>query len=304
MKKGDAYASIQGRVICPTTQNKPPFWRKNYINNQLFLSSFHLHKKYLPSYFEKLASDNIQFIEGYPSTLYTLASYLKSTNQSFQLKAVLTSSETLFDFQRDTIEKAFQCKIFDFYGMAERTVFATECSYHSGHHLNQDYGITEFLSDSGSPVDIGKTGRIISTSLHNFGFPLIRYQTNDSCALKNKPCGCGRSFPLMDDVATKNEAIVTLPDGRWISPSVLTHPFKPMDNIVESQIIQEDLHNIRICIVKNEHYTKKDEEILLDSFCSRVGNEVNVFIDYVSEISKTKTGKLKWVVSHVKPKFY
>ena len=48
----------------------------------------------------------------------------------------------------------------------------------------------------------------------------------------------------MDDVTTKDESIVKLSDGRLISPSILTHPFKPMTNIVESQIIQEDLNTL------------------------------------------------------------
>jgi phenylacetate-CoA ligase len=58
MKYGDAIATFQGRVIVPLDQSKPPFWRKNYINNQLFFSSFHLHEKNLPYYFEKLEKDS------------------------------------------------------------------------------------------------------------------------------------------------------------------------------------------------------------------------------------------------------
>jgi phenylacetate-CoA ligase len=303
LRRGDAYASIQGRVICPTEQEKPPFWRKNYINNQLFLSSFHLKKENLPYYFDKLSKDGIQYIEGYPSTVYTLAAFLMATGQTFPIKAILTSSETLFDFQREAIEKAFLCKVFDFYGMAERTVYASECDHHQGHHLNLDYGITEFVNDAGEILGAGQHGRIVATSLHNFAFPLIRYQTNDSCSLKDELCGCGRVFPLMDDVATKDEAIISLPDGRWISPSVLTHPFKPMDNIVESQIIQESLHNIRILIVKNELYSNEDERIFLNSFIDRVGLEVEISIEYVDQIERTKNGKYKWVISKIKPEF-
>lgn len=303
MEKGDAYASLQGRVICPVSQKTPPFWRKNFINNQLFLSSFHLRKENLQYYFDKLSKDNIQFIEGYPSTIFTLASYLLSVGQVYKMQAVLTSSETLFDFQREAIEKVFQCKIFDFYGMAERVIFATECSSHSGHHINQDYGITEFLNDNNEPVQPGSIGHIVATGLHNFAFPLIRYKTNDSCSLKKELCQCGRVFPLMDDVATKNESIITLPDGRWLSPSVLTHPFKPMDNIIESQIIQEDVKNIRIKIIKNTQYSSKDEKVLLSAFCERVGKDVDVHIEYVEEIGKTKNGKFKWVISKIPPKF-
>jgi phenylacetate-CoA ligase len=303
MKWGEAYASIQGRVIVPQTQKRKPFWRKNHINNQLFLSAFHLKKENIPYYFEKLNNDGIRFIEGYPSTLYALASYLNSTHQTFELKAVLTSSETLFEWQRTAIEKAFKCKIFDFYGMAERVVYATECSAHEGHHINPDYGITEFIGGDGAPVARGEAGKIIATSLHNFAFPLIRYQTNDSCALKTAECSCGRAFPLMDDVATKDEAIITLPDGRLISPSVLTHPFKPMVNIEASQILQKDLHNIIIHVVRGPLYTDWDEKLLLEGFTNRIGDGINLKVVYVNEIEKTKNGKLKWVTSNVEAKF-
>ncbi len=47
LKHGDPYASLLGRVIVPREQTRPPFWRWNYVNNQLFLSSFHLKKENL-----------------------------------------------------------------------------------------------------------------------------------------------------------------------------------------------------------------------------------------------------------------
>ena len=125
-------------------------------------------------YFEKLSKDNISVIEGYPSNLYIIALFLLKNNQTFPMKTVLTSSETLFENQREAIEKAFCCKIFDFYGMAERTVFATECQVHDGHHLCSEYGITEILDKNNHPVSNGKEGKLVGTSLHNFGMPLFR----------------------------------------------------------------------------------------------------------------------------------
>jgi len=301
LQYGQPYASLQGRVIVPLKQKKPPFWRKNYINNQLFLSAFHLTEANLPYYFDKLGKDGILFLEGYPSNVFILALFLNKNNITFPLKAVLTSSETLFDYQQVAIEKAFSCKIFDFYGMAERVVFATECDHHQGHHLNLDYGITEFLDSDNKPIADGKLGKIVATSLHNFAMPMIRYQTNDSCSLKNSLCECGRSFPLMEDVATKNEAIVTLPDGRLISPSVLTHPFKPMKNIIESQIIQEKIDLLRIKIVKNNNYGPDDERLLLAGFTERLGKNIAFELEYVDEIPRTKGGKFKWVISKIEP---
>jgi phenylacetate-CoA ligase len=303
LKYGESYASIQGRVIVPLSQKSPPFWRKNYVNNQLFLSAFHLKKGNISYYFEELEKRNISVIEGYPSNLFILAKYLNENGKTFPLKAVLTSSETLFDYQRENIEKAFCCKIFDFYGMAERAVFATECEKHEGHHLNSDYGITEFLDSNNEPVGNGKLGKLIATGIHNMAMPLIRYQTNDSCYLKEDHCSCGRCFPLMADVATKNESIITLPDGRLISPSVLTHPFKPMNNIVESQIVQKEINRLIIRIVTTDGFQKRDEELLLSAFKERLGNEITIAIEYTDSIGKTDGGKFKWVISNIKPEF-
>lgn len=300
---GQRYASLQGRVIVPIKQQRPPFWRHNYINNQLFLSSFHLTSKNLPYYFDKLAHDRIKFIEGYPSTIFILASYLAAKGERFPLEAVLTSSETLFDYQRQTIERAFACKVFDFYGMAERTVFATECGEHTGHHVNLDYGLTEFVDGNGRPAQPGQLAKVIATSLHNFAMPFIRYETNDAGALKLQSCACGRVFPLMEDVTTKNESIVTLPDGRLISPSVLTHPFKPMHNIVESQIIQETVDELVVKIIRNAAYSDKDEQTLFFAFRERLGEQIRIKVEYVDAIPRTNNGKLRWVISKVPVQF-
>ncbi len=303
LEYGSPFASIQGRVVVPTKQKPPPFWRKNFINNQLFMSSFHLKEDTIPYYFKKIKKDDIKVIEGYPSTIFILAMYLNKRDLTFPLKAVLTSSETLYVSQREAIEKAFCCKVYDFYGMAERAIFATECECHQGHHLNMDYGITEFVNNNNELVSDGDLGRIVATGLHNFAMPLIRYQTNDSCSSGYNICSCGRGFPLMGDVTTKDESIVTLPDGRLISPSILTHPFKPMDNIIESQIIQEEKDQFIIKIVKREQYSKTDEEKLLAAFHDRLGKGLKFDFQYVESIPRTSNGKLKWVISKIKPVF-
>ena len=216
---------------------------------------------------------------------------------------MFTSSETLFDYQRSAIESAFACKVFDAYGMAERAVLATECDHHRGHHLNSDYGVTEFLDGARQPAAAGTMATILATSLHNFAMPFIRYETSDASALSCSACTCGRGFPVMRNVTTKQEAIVTLPDGRLISPSVLTHPFKPMHNIAESQIIQEQVNELIVKIVKRPAYTSADEAMLVAGFHERLGRDVRILVVYVDEIPRTANAKFKWVISSITPSF-
>ncbi len=296
---GDRIAILRGNVIVPIQQKSPPFWRFNYFHNHMLLSSFHLSEENIPSYIAEIKKFKPAVIDGYPSTVYILARYLLEHNRSLPLKAVLTSSETLYDFQREAIEKAFKCKIFDYFGAAERVIFATECSDHKGHHLCSEYGITEILNLQETPVANGEVGYMVGTSLHNKGMPMIRYLTSDMTALKKDKCSCGRNLPLMEDVSTKAEDIIVLKDGRYISPSVLTHPFKPMHSVKASQIIQEDYEHIVIKIVASESYSDIDTKHLQSEFTSRMGDNMKIDIKLVNELPRTKAGKFKWVISKV-----
>ncbi len=296
---GDRIAVARGNVIVPLSQRKPPFWRQNHLHNQLLLSSFHLSKKNLPYYFEKLEDFQPKIIDGYPSTLYILAKYLKNNSKKFPLKAVISASETLYDFQRKIIEESFQCKIFDYYTLAEWVVYATECEKHEGHHLNSEYGITEIVDKNNLPLPDGDTGKIVGTSLHNFGMPMIRYLTNDMTAIRKNQCSCGRGLPLMEDVTTKAEDTLTLKDGRLISPSVLTHPFKPLHSVEESQIIQKDYDRVVIKIVPRNDFSDADEHHLITELKARIGSETKINVVIVDSLPRTSSGKFRWVISEV-----
>lgn len=297
---GDRFAVLRGNVIVPLSQRCPPYWRYNRTHNQLLLSAFHLSDATVPDYLEAIRRFDPAVIEGYPSTLYLLARFiLNELDRPFPVRAVVSASESLYPFQREAIEQAFDCRVYDYLAAAERVVFSTECSAHDGHHLAMEYGVTEFLDRQGREVSAGSPGTIVATSLHNFGMPLIRYVTNDVSALKTQECSCGRGLPLMEDVTTKAEDIISLSDGRMISPSVLTHPFKPMTTVAESQIVQLEPDRIEIRIVPKGNFRSEDAEHLLREFRQRLGDGVDIRITPVAHIPRSKSGKFKWVVSHV-----
>ena len=104
----------------------------------------------------------------------------------------------------------------------------------------------------------------------------------------------------MDDVTTKAEDLLTLRDGRLISPSVLTHPLKPLTSIEASQIIQEDLDHICIKLVASDQFNKNDERTLIDGMKERLGDSVDIRVELVDSLERTRAGKFKWVVSKVK----
>lgn len=296
---GNRVAVARGNVIVPLSQRTPPFWRENRRHRQLLLSSFHLSPATLPAYFEALAAFRPDVLDGYPSTLYLLAKHLRNRDEFFPLKAAITSSETLYDFQREVIEERFACRVFDYYALAERAVFSGECDRHEGHHLSMEYGLAEVVDRDGHPSPDGTVGRLVGTTLHNSAMPLIRYVTNDMTALRGAQCSCGRGLELMDDVTTKAEDMLTLNDGRLISPSVLTHPFKPLDCIEGSQIVQTAPDHVLVRIVAGAGYTNDHTEHLRHELKARLGDDVHVDVQRVDQLEVSPNGKFKWVISRV-----
>src|SRR5262249_3840189 len=154
-------------------------WRANHVHRQLWCSSFHLSEERLPLYVRELRARRIRFLEGYPSTIFILARHLLRSGERLPMQAVYTSSETLHAVQRDAIREAFQPQVFDFYGLAERVVFAGECGAAAGKPLFDEYGVTELTDEAGRPVAPGRAGALTGTTLWNRGMPLIRYRTTD-----------------------------------------------------------------------------------------------------------------------------
>jgi len=296
---GDPVAVLRGNVIVPIERSGPPHWRFNRVHNQLLMSSFHMSERNLEGYVEAIRRFGAVALDGYPSTIYLLARFVAGAGMSLPMGAVITSSETLYPFQREAIEAAFGCRVFDYFAAAERVVFATECEAHEGHHVASEYGVVEFVDNDGKQVPDGVVGAMLGTSLHNHGMPLIRYRCNDMSAFRTSSCRCGRALPLMEDVSTKAEDIIALADGRMISPSVLTHPFKPMHSVEESQIVQEAYDHVVIRIKPNAQFTDAERDHLVREFRVRLGQDVRVDVEVVERIPRTASGKFKWVVSKV-----
>lgn len=299
MTQGDWIGMFLGRMVVPVDQRRPPYWRENAVNREVWFSSFHMGDESLGSYLEQIRKRRLRFLEGYPSTLFILAKGVLQSGQRLPMKAVFTSSETLHHLQRETIETAFGCRLFDFYGHAERTIFAAECESHDGRHVAEDFGYTEIVDDGGNPVPTGSWGYLTGTSLYNHAMPMIRYRTTDLSRFVDSPCACGRSSRRLDPVTTKAEDVVITPDGRVISPSILTHPFKPFSTITKSQIIQEATDRIVVKLVAGAGFDATQQEELTHALGERLGQGVRIEVALVDDIPPERSGKFRWVISKV-----
>lgn len=292
-------AFLLGRTVVRPTKSAPPFGHFIKALKQLWLSSFHLSDDRFAWFAKELETNRVEYIEGYPSTLATFAAFADRRGVRLPMKAAVTSSETLYEYQRELIERIFECKLYDFYGLAERTAFGTECRQGGNKHLNFEYAINEIVDQSGVPVANGETGSLVGTGLTNYVMPLIRYKVSDQISITDQQCACGRQMQLMSNAATKSEDMVRTADGREISPSILTHPFKPFSQVEKSQIIQEDVSYLRVLIVLREGNFDEVVDGLRKGLSDRLGSDMQIDFERVDDIQRSANGKYRWVVSRL-----
>jgi phenylacetate-CoA ligase len=296
---GRRYATLQGRIMVPTRQRKPPFWRHNPAWNQLFLSPLHMSSENLPHYVAEIRRFGAESLEGYPTCIYILARFLVSRDDHLPLSCVVTTGEPLLPFERDIIEERFRTKVFDAYGQAERVAFSSECERHEGLHLFEEYGITEFVNERGEPVDVGTPGLVVGTTLHNFGMPLIRYAMGDVAARSARVCSCGRGLPLSEGLTTRGGDILVSPDGRLVPPIMVTWAVRMFRSVINWQIVQENTREILVRVVTEQPVSDDERAKVSAYFARRLGPTVRVRVERVAEIDRTARGKTRHVISDV-----
>lgn len=292
-------ASFFGRTVVAHGATRPPFWRYDASENNELFSSYHMSDANLPYYAEQLAASKPAEISGYPSSLYVLARYLlRRPVAECRPRLVMTTAETLLEYQRTAIEEAFQCPVRDQYGCTEMAVFVGQCEYGT-YHVNPEYGIVEVLDEDGEPVSVGQEGSIVCTSFVNEAMPLIRYALGDRVAAVKARCKCGRQFPALARIAGRQDDVVLAPSGAPVGR--LDPIFKGNRGILESQLVQVAPDVVELKVVRAEDFDDEDAQQLRYELYKRLGNEMKIRIDFVEAIPREPNGKFRAVVSRLDP---
>ena len=294
-KKGERRAWIRGDMVVPSEKNKKPFWRMNKTDNMLMMSSYHFSEWTAPKYIDALQKFDPLIIQAYPSSIFYLAQYLENQNREYQgdnLRGILTSSETLTDVQRDVIKRQMGCPIFDYYGNGERVISIGTCEK-GNYHLNSDYGFMELFPSE------DRTCEMIGTGFNNWLMLLIRYKTNDLVEMSDEKfeCPCGRKLPVVKRILGRMDDYIKTKDGRLIGR--LDHIFKGLQNIAEAQIIQDSIEEVNILVVPFTDFELADKDKLLKNAKHRLGKDMKIQVELVTEIKRTSRGKLRNVICNV-----
>jgi phenylacetate-CoA ligase len=292
---GDRMVSINGKPIVPMTQSGPPFWRHNLAFNQLYVSAYHLSDANLPAIIERMAGFAPRVIVAYTSAAHRIARFMNEQGWSGRVRpdAVLVSSETVFDWQRADMERAFACKVFNGYSLGEPVCFVSECR-EGAMHISPEYGVIELLETAAGH-------EIVATGLINDAMPFIRYRTGDLAVPGDgAPCRCGRGLPTLGAIIGRVDDMVATPEGATVGPAALSLAFQGVPNLREAQIIQDSADRIELLLAVTPAYGPADEQFLLAELRKRLGLRLAIDVRHVDSVPRTSGGKQRLVVSSLK----
>ena len=238
---------------------------------------------------------------GHAHSLFVLAKYNELIDISIiRPRGIISTSMMLLPYERGYIENVFGCPVTDRYGCEEVSLIGSQCTEHTGLHMNIEHLIIEFITDDGTPAAPGETGRIIVTDLMNKAMPFIRYSVEDIGMPLERGCPCGRELPMMGGVSGRVADFLIKKDGtRVAGVSIIENTLTKISGIDQMQIIQNDIDSLDINIVPGKGYNESTGRWIIGYFRELFVADIHVKLNLTSEIAPEASGKYRFSICRI-----
>ena len=237
------------------------------------------------------------YLRGYASTFGRIADVALKYGYTFpSLKLVVATSESLEDDVRQKSEKAFCCNIVSQYANEECGVLAQEIiptlPTDNKMYFNwAGYYIEILKMNEDTPAEYGEIGRIVLTDFHNYAFPVIRYDTGDTCLLL-PPDEKSNGYPVLGKLYGRRFDLTYATDGTPIYPLSYGRILKNYDVISSWQFVQKGEKDYILLLV-----LKKDDNAAVSDMIKHIksflGEDANIVVERTGEIPLLRSGKRK-----------
>jgi phenylacetate-CoA ligase len=297
---GDPEVVVWGSPIELGAQDRVRGWRDRLLRSSL-LPAFNMSTANLDRFVDQLRNCRPRILFGYPSALALIgrhASRIGVDMQGLGVKVAFVTAERLYADQAQVIRDAFGCAIGNGYGGRDSGYVAHECP-DGGMHISAEDIIVETVDAAGRVLPSGSRGEIVVTHLDTHEFPFIRYRTGDIGVLDPRQCACGRGLPLIREIEGRATDFITASDGTVMHGLALIYVVRDLPGIHSFKIIQESLSRVRVLVVPEGGYSDNVGASIVTGLRARLGRSVEVSVEPVTEIPPEKSGKFRYVVSHI-----
>lgn len=233
---------------------------------------------------------------GYPSGFLKICKFLDKheyTPMACLMKSIITMSEPLDTYVRDTMAYYFNCPVVSRYSNVENGILAQQMIGKDNFTLNwASYHVELLRMDSDEPAKVGEPGRIVVTDLFNLATPMIRYDTGDVAVMQIGDNG----FPEFVFVQGRIKDTLTNTKGEIVSPYIFYNNLYKYPELLQVQLVQKA--NKRYVFKLNcEDDVFEREKEFVGFFKEYLGEDAMVSTEYVDEIPLLKSGKRRLIVN-------
>lgn len=269
--------------------------REKYLKNRQVVSVYNISNDDIKKYVEFMNKNKPEFIYGYAMMVAKYATQMEKLGFkiTFQPKAVVTTSEMLYEEDRNTIERVFNCKVASEYGARDAGILAYSCP-HGNLHITAENCIIEVLD----PITLeklpdGSSGVFAVTDLNNFVEPKLRYLLGDAGSLTSKLCSCGMKLPIIKELDGKDDIVLTRKDGSFVHANILINLTRNVSGIREYQFVIHNENEATFNVV-SETGNPLDTDYMISELQNQL--DLKIAVKYLSSIPMSPSGKRRNVV--------
>lgn len=235
---------------------------------------------------ESLVAEDPAYITGYTRNLIGILERIHATGgQLPSLQQVRSFGEAVTDEDRRYVRELWRASLVDMYTTREAGYIALQCPDGEGYHIQSEGVYVEVLAADGTPCRPGETGRVVVTPLHNFAFPMIRYDLQDYAEVGDR-CSCGRGLPVIRRIYGRSRNLMKLRDGNSRWPALGTPELRQIAPVRQFQVVQQGYDDLDIWICAERELTEDEIHRLGAHFRSYLGHPFRVQWRFVAEIPR------------------
>lgn len=268
---------------------------QDVLNRNVYIFIPDLKEDNIKAVLAKLNQTKPPFIRCYPDPLVFIADYIaKKGSLNFKPKAINSTGNILTPEARNKIETAFQCPVYDSYSVEGSALFYQvqgETCYLGA----AEQAVTEIMNGN-TEVSPGEEGQHITTDLHNYAMPFIRYNTGDRLVKGIQKEYSGRNLISVEKIVGRDSDVLITPEGNRLIVHLFTIYFEYIESIISFQVEQTKSDTFIFRFVVTKDFSKETESKIRSYWQPKIGKNSKLHIESVDKIPAMPSGKRRFLI--------
>jgi len=237
-----------------------------------------------------------EVFRGIGSHLGAFLRWVAETGRRIEKPKVVTyGADAMPKADRRIIEEHLGIPVVSKYQAVEALHIGFGCEARQGFHISTDQVAVRVVDSAGRDVGPGERGELILTNLINRAMVVMNYRLGDLVTLAVRPCPCGRTLPLIQDIDGRLDDLIARPGGTRLHALSILPGLQAIEGVRQVQVIQEELEKFRLRVVWARGCEERPGE-LVRRLTAVLGESIRVAVEPVEMLEQEPSGKVRSVL--------